>query len=85
MLEVFCALSLPFAGTVSGAACVFFMRGDMDRTVQHGLLGFAAGAMLYVVVEDLIPEMSAGEHSNIGTICFAAGFTVMMVLDVALG
>lgn len=259
MLEVFCALSLPFAGTVLGAACVFFMRGDMDRTVQHGLLGFAAGvmtaasvwsllipameqsghmgkwsffpaflgvwlgmaflllmdraiphlhmnvneaegpasglsrsimlvlavilhnipegmavgvvcagwltgqsglklsavlalalgiaiqnfpegaiismplrsegagltrafgygalsgavepagavlticfagllipllpyllgfaagAMLYVVVEDLIPEMSAGKHSNIGTICFAAGFTVMMVLDVALG
>lgn len=57
----------------------------MDRTVQHGLLGFAAGVMLHVVVEDLIPEMSAGEHSNIGTVCFAAGFTVMMALDVALG
>ena len=49
------------------------------------LLGFAAGAMLYVVVEDLIPEMSVGQHSNIGTICFAAGFTLMMALDVALG
>ena len=49
------------------------------------LLSFAAGAMLYVVVEELIPEMSQGEHSDIGTIFFAVGFTVMMVLDVALG
>jgi ZIP family zinc transporter len=49
------------------------------------LLCFAAGAMLYVVVEELIPEMSEGKHSNIGTIFFAVGFTVMMILDVALG
>ena len=49
------------------------------------LLSFAAGAMLYVVVEELIPQMSEGEHSNIGTIFFAVGFTLMMVLDVALG
>lgn len=49
------------------------------------LLSFAAGAMIYVVVEELIPEMSAGKHSNIGTILFAAGFCVMMILDVALG
>lgn len=49
------------------------------------LLSFAAGAMLYVVVEELIPEMSQGTHSNIGTVCFALGFSVMMVLDVALG
>lgn len=49
------------------------------------LLSFSAGAMLYVVVEELIPEMSEGEHSNIGTVFFAAGFTLMMVLDVALG
>ena len=49
------------------------------------LLSFAAGAMIYVVVEELIPEMSAGEHSDIGPIAFAIGFTVMMVLDVALG
>lgn len=49
------------------------------------LLSFAAGAMIYVVVEELIPEMSAGNHSNIGTVFFAAGFTVMMILDVALG
>ena len=49
------------------------------------LLSFAAGAMLYVVVEELIPEMSQGEHSDIGTVFFAVGFSVMMVLDVALG
>ena len=45
----------------------------------------AAGAMLYVVVEELIPEMSQGQHSNVGTVFFAVGFSVMMVLDVALG
>lgn len=49
------------------------------------LLSFAAGAMVYVVVEELIPEMSAGKHSNIGTISFALGFAGMMILDVALG
>ena len=49
------------------------------------LLSFAAGAMLYVVVEELIPEMSQGTHSNIGTVFFAVGFTAMMILDVALG
>lgn len=49
------------------------------------LLSFAAGAMLYVVVEELIPEMSAGSHSNVGTVFFAVGFSAMMVLDVALG
>ena len=49
------------------------------------MLSFSAGAMLYVVVEELIPEMSEGEHSNIGTIFFAVGFTLMMMLDVALG
>lgn len=48
-------------------------------------LSFAAGAMIYVVVEELIPEMSVGKHSNIGTVMFSLGFTVMMVLDVALG
>ena len=49
------------------------------------LLSFAAGAMIYVVVEELIPEMSEGEHSNIGVVMFAVGFTLMMALDVALG
>ena len=49
------------------------------------LLSFAAGATLYVVVEELIPEMLQGQHSNVGTVFFAVGFSVMMVLDVALG
>lgn len=49
------------------------------------VLAFAAGAMIYVVVEELIPETQAGEHSNVGTIGVALGFTLMMVLDVALG
>lgn len=49
------------------------------------LLSFAAGAMIYVVVEELIPESQAGEHSNIGTIGVALGFIIMMILDVALG
>ena len=49
------------------------------------LLSFAAGATLYVVVEELIPEMSEGKHSNIGTVFFAIGFSLMMVLDVSLG
>ena len=49
------------------------------------MLAFAAGAMMYVVVEELIPEMSVGEHSNVGVLLFAAGFSLMMALDVALG
>lgn len=49
------------------------------------LLSFAAGAMMYVVVEELIPEISEGKHSNIGTVTFACGFVLMMILDVALG
>ena len=49
------------------------------------LLSFAAGAMMYVVVEELVPEMASGKHSNIGTVMFAFGFTLMMVLDTVLG
>ncbi len=48
-------------------------------------LSFAAGAMIYVVVEELIPQMREGEHSNVGTIFFGLGFTIMLTLDVALG
>ncbi len=55
------------------------------RPVLPYLLAFAAGAMVYVVVEELIPESAEGEHSNIGTIGFALGFAIMMILDVALG
>ena len=49
------------------------------------LLAFAAGAMLYVVIEELIPETAEGHHSNLGTIGFALGFALMMVLDVVMG
>ena len=58
---------------------------DDPFSLYEYLLGFAAGAMLYVVVEELIPEMSQGRHSNAGTLMFAVGFSLMMVLDVALG
>ena len=67
-----------------GAALTIFAAGFFIPAMPY-LLSFAAGAMLYVVVEELIPEMSEGEHSNIGVIMFAVGFTLMMALDVALG
>ena len=67
-----------------GAVLTILLAGLVVPVLPY-LLAFAAGAMLYVVVEELIPEMSEGDHSNIGTIFFAVGFTLMMVLDVALG
>ena len=67
-----------------GAALTILLAGLVVPILPY-LLSFAAGAMLYVVVEELIPEMSEGQHSNIGTIFFALGFTLMMMLDVALG
>ncbi len=77
-------------GVLSGVvepigAIVTILLADQLVPALPYLLAFSAGAMLYVVVEELIPEMSEGEHSNIGPIFFAAGFTLMMVLDVALG
>lgn len=66
-----------------GAVLTILAAGLVVPALPY-LLSFAAGAMIYVVVEELIPEMSEGEHSNIGTILFATGFTLMMVLDVAL-
>ena len=67
-----------------GAVITIVLAGLVVPILPY-LLSFAAGAMLYVVVEELIPEMSEGEHSNIGTVFFAVGFTLMMMLDVALG
>lgn len=67
-----------------GAVLTILAAGLIIPALPY-LLSFAAGAMMYVVVEELIPEMSQGEHSNLGTIFFAVGFTVMMALDVALG
>lgn len=67
-----------------GAVLTILLAGLVVPVLPY-LLAFAAGAMLYVVVEELIPEMSEGEHSHIGVLSFALGFTLMMVLDVALG
>lgn len=77
-------------GTLSGivepiAACVTILLTNLVVPILPYILSFAAGAMIYVVVEELIPESQMGEHSNIGTIGVAIGFALMMVLDVALG
>ena len=67
-----------------GALLTIWLASYLEPVLPY-LLAFAAGAMLYVVVEELIPEASEGEHSNIATVGFAAGFVLMMILDVALG
>lgn len=77
-------------GTLSGivepvAAVITLMCASFIIPALPYLLAFAAGAMLYVVVEELIPETQEGRHSNLGTIGFAAGFVLMMILDVVLG
>ena len=77
-------------GVLSGivepvAALLTIAAASAVVSVLPYMLAFAAGAMMYVVVEELIPEMSEGEHSNVGTVAFALGFVLMMVLDVALG
>lgn len=77
-------------GTLSGivepiGAIITILLTNAVVPILPYLLSFAAGAMIYVVVEELIPESQVGEHSNIGTIGVAIGFTIMMILDVALG
>ncbi len=77
-------------GTLSGivepiAAAVTILFTNMVIPILPYILSFAAGAMIYVVVEELIPESQAGEHSNIGTVGVAIGFVIMMILDVTLG
>lgn len=67
-----------------GAVLTILAAGFIVPALPY-FLSFAAGAMIYVVVEELIPEMSSGKHSNIGTLMFAAGFSIMMILDVTLG
>ncbi len=77
-------------GTLSGAvepigSILTILAAGLFVPAMPYFLSFAAGAMMYVVVEELIPEMSEGDHSNVGVILFAVGFTLMMALDVALG
>ena len=77
-------------GVVSGivepiGAVLTIIASQLIIAALPYLLSFAAGAMLYVVVEELMPELSQGKHSNLGTVFFAVGFSLMMVLDVALG
>ena len=74
-----------FGGVDPSGAVLTILAASVIVPALPYLLSFAAGAMLYVVVEELIPEMSQGEHSDIGTVLFAVGFSLMMVLDVALG
>ena len=77
-------------GTLSGivepiSALIMVLLYEHIAPMLPYLLSFSAGAMLYVVVEELIPETQQGKHSDIGTIAFAIGFVIMMILDVALG
>ena len=77
-------------GVLSGivepiGALLVVMAAGLFVPLMPYFLSFAAGAMIYVVVEELIPEMAEGKHSNIGTISFALGFIIMMALDVGLG
>jgi len=67
-----------------GAIATLLLTRFIEPALPY-VLTFAAGAMIYVVVEELIPEMSNGTHSHVGVVLFAVGFTLMMVLDVALG
>lgn len=77
-------------GTLSGivepiGALITIALTNVVIPILPYFLSFAAGAMIYVVVEELIPESQKGEHSNIGTVGLAIGFIIMMILDVALG
>ena len=85
MITLYGGGNVSTCGFSSGGALALGIAAQLVIPALPYLLSFAAGAMLYVVVEELIPEMSQGRHSNLGTVFFAVGFSVMMVLDVALG
>ena len=78
------AVGVVYAGLVSGSSGIT-AGGALALAIGIAIQNFPEGAMIYVVVEELIPEMSVGEHSNVGVLAFAVGFSLMMALDVALG
>ena len=83
------AVGVAIAGALTSdfnmAGALVLLLATSVLGIMPYMLAFAAGAMLYVVVEELVPEYSQGRHSNIGTVGFAIGFALMMVLDVVLG
>ena len=78
------AVGVVYAGLVSVSSGIT-AGGALALAIGIAIQNFPEGAMIYVVVEELIPEMSVGEHSNVGVLAFAVGFSLMMALDVALG
>ena len=72
-------------GPLQRALALVLLLASAVIPLMPYLLAFAAGAMLYVIIEELIPETAEGKHSNLGTIGFALGFALMMVLDVVMG
>ena len=87
VMQAFIATMFTWGVTALGASLVFFFK-KVNQNVLNAMLGFAAGGMMYVVVEELIPEgqkKGYGINADITTIGFMLGFAVMMILDVALG
>ena len=82
--QVLLATGFTWALTALGAATVFLAR-EVNQKLLDGMLGFAAGVMIFVVVEELIPESQHGHHTDLATLSTLLGFVVMMVLDVAFG
>ena len=84
MVQALLATSFTWAVTALGAATVFMAR-DVSRRVLDTMLGFAAGAMIFVVIEEVIPEAQRGGNTDLATMGGMVGFAVMMLLDVAFG
>ena len=84
-MELVLLTALGVGGATVIGAVIGFVFKKLSHTFSDIVLSFAAGAMIYVVVEELIPESQDGEHSNIATIGVAIGFALMMILDIALG
>jgi len=84
VLQALLATCFTWGATALGAGLVFFIK-NFSRKALDGLLGSAAGAMIFVVVEELIPESQRGGNTDLATMGTMAGFTVMMILDVGFG